>query len=158
MHLSDGRVVSNFIAHALLGKPLKIYGDGRQTRSFCYVADLVEGFLRLMDTGDAVTGPMNLGNPAELTILDLAEKVISMTGSSSKIEYAQLPEDDPMRRKPDITLAKATLNWRPTTSLDEGLARTLNYFHTVVWPEKRNPFGRKSGESPAYYEESVGNL
>jgi UDP-glucuronate decarboxylase len=129
MHPNDGRVVSNFIVQALKGDPITIYGDGSQTRSFCYADDLVEGLLRLMATDDAVTGPMNLGNPREFTILKLAEMVIEQTGSKSKIERRPLPSDDPRQRKPDITLAKGALGgWEPLTPLEMGLGKTIAYF------------------------------
>jgi UDP-glucuronate decarboxylase len=121
-------VVSNFIVQALRGEPITIYGEGEQTRSFCYVDDLIEGFLRLMDTDHDVTGPINLGNPGEFTIKELAEKVVAMTGSSSELVYEALPEDDPMQRQPDITRAKDTLGWEPTIALDEGLVKTIAYF------------------------------
>ncbi|MCB5200641.1 SDR family oxidoreductase [Loktanella sp. TSTF-M6] len=130
MHHADGRVVSNFIVQALLGQPITIYGDGQQTRSFCYVDDLVEGFIRLMDTGPDVTGPMNLGNPGEFTMLELAEQVLALTGSKSKLEFMDLPQDDPKQRRPDITLAKTTLDWDPEVKLTEGLRRTVDYFKT----------------------------
>ncbi len=132
MHPSDGRVVSNFIVQALTGEPITIYGEGQQTRSFCYCTDLIEGFVRLMNTGDDVTGPINLGNPGEFTIRELAEKVIAMTGSSSKLEFRDLPSDDPTQRKPDITLAKEKLGWEPTVNLDDGLARTIAYFDALL--------------------------
>jgi UDP-glucuronate decarboxylase len=128
MHPNDGRVVSNFIIQALHGKPITVYGDGKQTRSFCYVDDLIEGFIRLMNTPEGVTGPMNLGNPNEFTILELAEKVIKLTKSKSRIIRKPLPEDDPMQRKPDITLAKKKLKWKPKIELDEGLKETIKYF------------------------------
>ena len=125
----DGRVVSNFIVQALRGEPLTVYGDGSQTRSFCYVDDLVSGIMAMMNqTEDAYTGPVNLGNPGEFTILELAEKVIAMTGSKSKIERHPLPSDDPTQRRPDISLAKAKLDWEPTIALDEGLKKTIAYF------------------------------
>ncbi|SEQ77857.1 UDP-glucuronate decarboxylase [Loktanella sp. DSM 29012] len=130
MHHADGRVVSNFIVQALLGQPITIYGDGQQTRSFCYVDDLVEGFIRLMDTGPDVTGPMNLGNPGEFTMLELAEQVLALTGSKSRLEFMDLPQDDPKQRRPDITLAKTTLDWDPEVKLTEGLRRTVDYFKT----------------------------
>ncbi|MCP4408363.1 MAG: NAD-dependent epimerase/dehydratase family protein, partial [Gammaproteobacteria bacterium] len=132
MHPNDGRVVSNFIVQALKGKNITIYGDGSQTRSFCHVDDLIEGFVRLMDSPDEFTGPANLGNPGEFTIKELAEKVIEMTGSSSKICYEPLPSDDPMQRKPDITLAKEQLGWQPSIKLDEGLRTTIAYFETLL--------------------------
>ncbi|KQI67158.1 NAD-dependent dehydratase [Loktanella sp. 3ANDIMAR09] len=130
MHHADGRVVSNFIVQALLGQPITIYGDGQQTRSFCYVDDLVEGFIRLMATGPDVTGPMNLGNPGEFTMLELAEQVLALTGSKSRLEFMDLPQDDPKQRRPDITLAKTTLDWDPEVKLTEGLRRTVDYFKT----------------------------
>ncbi|MCK9532301.1 MAG: SDR family oxidoreductase [Gammaproteobacteria bacterium] len=128
MHPNDGRVVSNFIVQALRGEPITIYGDGSQTRSFCYVDDLIEGFVRLMDSPDEVTGPMNLGNPAEFTILELARKVIELTGSASKVEFRALPQDDPKQRQPDITTATTTLGWKPETSLEAGVTQTISYF------------------------------
>jgi UDP-glucuronate decarboxylase len=128
----DGRVVSNFIMQALQQKDITIYGDGSQTRSFCYVDDLVEGLISLMESGDDLTGPVNLGNPGEFTILELAEKVIAMTGSTSKISFEPLPEDDPTQRQPDITLARNELGWEPKVSLDEGLVPTVAYFQKLV--------------------------
>ena len=129
MDPGDGRVVSNFVVQALRGDNLTIYGDGSQTRSFQYIDDLIEGIIRMMDTGDNITGPVNLGTPGEFTILDLAHKVISLTGSGSKLEYRALPKDDPCRRSPDITLARQYLNnWEPLIQLDEGLKRTIGYF------------------------------
>jgi UDP-glucuronate decarboxylase len=132
MHPNDGRVVSNFVVQALKGEPITLYGDGQQTRSFCYVDDLVEGFLRLMDTGDDVTGPINLGNPGEFTIKELAETVIELTGSKSKLEYRPLPQDDPRQRQPDISKAKAVLGWGPTIQLEEGVRRTIAYFDELL--------------------------
>jgi len=132
MHPNDGRVVSNFIVQALRGDDITIYGDGGQTRSFCYVDDLVEGLIRLMASEDEVTGPVNLGNPGEFTIKELAEKVIAKTGAKSDIVYRDLPEDDPMQRCPDISAAKAQLGWQPTIALDQGLEKTIDYFKTVV--------------------------
>jgi UDP-glucuronate decarboxylase len=132
MHPNDGRVVSNFVVQALKGEPITLYGDGQQTRSFCYVDDLVEGFLRLMDTGDDVTGPINLGNPGEFTIKELAETVIELTGSKSKLEYRSLPQDDPRQRQPDISKAKAVLGWEPTIQLEEGVRRTIAYFDELL--------------------------
>ena len=132
MHPHDGRVVSNFIMQALKGEPITIYGDGKQTRSFCYVDDLIEGFIRLMNTTDDVTGPVNLGNPSEFTIRELAEKVISMTGSKSKLVFKPLPSDDPMQRCPDIALARGKLGWEPTIKLQDGLVKTIEYFRTLV--------------------------
>jgi len=128
MHPNDGRVVSNFIMQALQNQPITIYGDGSQTRSFCYVDDLIEAFVRLMGTADDFTGPVNTGNPNEFTILELAEKVIDLTGSSSKIERRPLPHDDPKQRQPDITLAREKLGWEPRITLDEGLPKTIEYF------------------------------
>jgi UDP-glucuronate decarboxylase len=128
MHPNDGRVVSNFIVQALKGEPITVYGDGKQTRSFCYVDDLVEALIKLMATDDKVTGPVNVGNPKEFTILELAEEVIRLTKSKSRIVRKKLPSDDPKQRKPDITLAKRTLRWGPTIELKEGLARTIKYF------------------------------
>ena len=132
MHPNDGRVVSNFIVQALRGDDITIYGDGGQTRSFCYVDDLVEGLIRLMASDDEVTGPVNLGNPGEFTIKELAEKVIAKTGAKSDIVYRDLPEDDPMQRCPDISAAKAQLGWQPKIALDQGLEKTIDYFKTVV--------------------------
>ena len=130
MHEDDGRVVSNFIVQALRGQPITIYGDGRQTRSFCYVDDLVEGLVRLMEMPAEVTGPINLGNPAECSIAELAELIIDVTGSRSEIVRRSLPEDDPRQRQPDISLARQTLDWTPTTALREGLIRTVQDFET----------------------------
>lgn len=132
MHPNDGRVVSNFIVQALQGKDITIYGDGTQTRSFQYVDDLVEGAIRLMATGDDFIGPVNIGNPGEFTMLELAEKVLKLTGSSSKIIHMPLPADDPVQRKPDISLAKQKLDWEPHIPLEEGLVKTINYFKTIV--------------------------
>ncbi|MCF7817189.1 MAG: SDR family oxidoreductase [Kiritimatiellales bacterium] len=128
MHPNDGRVVSNFIMQALRGENITIYGDGSQTRSFCYVSDLIEGWIRLMATGDDVTGPINIGNPGEFTMIELAENVIELTGSKSKLVFEPLPADDPKQRKPDITLAKEKLGWEPKVQLREGLAKTIEYF------------------------------
>ena len=129
MHPQDGRVVSNFIVQALSGQPVTIYGDGSQTRSFCYVDDLIEGFLRLM-TADGITGPVNLGNPTEFTVRDLAETIIDMTGSRSRLDFRDLPQDDPVQRRPDIGLARRALGWEPTVPLRNGLARTIAYFES----------------------------
>ena len=128
MHPNDGRVVSNFIVQALQGKPITLYGDGRQTRSFCYVSDMVEALVRLMATPDSLTGPVNLGNPAEFTILELAQKIISLTKSRSKLVRRPRLSDDPMQRKPDIALAARRLHWRPRTALGTGLGKTIAYF------------------------------
>ncbi|MEK9672166.1 MAG: UDP-glucuronic acid decarboxylase family protein [Rhodospirillaceae bacterium] len=132
MHPKDGRVVSNFIVQALKGEDLTVHGDGQQTRSFCYVDDLVDGLMRLMNAPDEVTGPVNLGNPGEFTILELAEKVQAMVGSKTKIVYKPLPQDDPMQRCPDITLAKSKLGWEPTIKLAEGLGKTIAYFRSII--------------------------
>lgn len=132
MHPSDGRVVSNFIVQALQNKDITVAGDGSQTRSFQYVDDLIEGFVRLMATEDEFIGPVNIGNPGEFTILQLAEKVIELTASRSKIVYVPLPSDDPMQRKPDISLAKEKLNWQPTICLEEGLRKTIAYFDALL--------------------------
>ncbi len=132
MHPNDGRVVSNFIVQALLNRPLTVYGDGSQTRSFCYVDDLIDGLIRLMDTPDHITGPINLGNPSEYTILELAKKIIDKTGSRSKIEFRPLPENDPAQRQPDITRARELLGWQPRIGLDEGLVRTIAYFDELL--------------------------
>ena len=128
MHPNDGRVVSNFIVQALAGQPITVYGKGAQTRAFCYVDDMVDALVRLMDTPDAFTGPVNLGNPEEFTILELAKKVIALTKSRSKIVYRPLPSDDPMQRRPDIALAKKRLKWTPTTRVERGLRSTIDYF------------------------------
>jgi UDP-glucuronate decarboxylase len=132
MHPHDGRVVSNFIVQALKNEPLTVYGAGMQTRSFCYVDDLIEAIVRLMGTTDDFTGPLNLGNPSEFTILELAEKVISLTGSRSRITFKPIPDDDPGQRRPDITLAKEQLNWAPKIDLNEGLIRTIGYFENLL--------------------------
>ncbi|MEQ8709675.1 MAG: SDR family oxidoreductase [Rhodospirillales bacterium] len=132
MHPNDGRVVSNFIIQALTGEPITIYGEGKQTRSFCYVDDLIEGFIRLMARPDSITGPMNLGNPGEFTIRELAELVIELTGSSSELVFRPLPEDDPMQRCPDISFAKSELGWNPTVPLRDGLGRTIAYFDRLL--------------------------
>ncbi len=132
MHHADGRVVSNFIVQALQGQPITMYGEGAQTRSFCYVDDLVDGLIRLMGSDDDVTGPINLGNPGEFTILELAEKIIAKTGAESKIGYQPMPEDDPKQRQPDITRAKELLGWQPAIALDEGLDRTIEYFRGIL--------------------------
>jgi UDP-glucuronate decarboxylase len=132
MHPNDGRVVSNFIVQALRGEPITIYGEGQQTRSFCYVDVLVEGFLRLMASDAGLTGPVNLGNPGEFTIRELAEKVIALTGSKSAIVFKPLPSDDPLQRQPDIALARERLGWEPVVQLDEGLSRTIAYFDELL--------------------------
>ena len=132
MHPNDGRVVSNFIVQALKGEPITLYGDGEQTRSFCFVADLVDGLMRLMATGDATTGPINMGNPTEFTIRQLAEMVIELTGSNSKLELRPLPQDDPRQRQPNIDFAREILSWEPTTALRDGLLRTISYFEDLL--------------------------
>ena len=132
MHPDDGRVVSNFIVQALKDNPITIYGDGSQTRSFCYVDDLIDGMIKMMNSKISFVGPVNLGNPEEFTIINLAKKIIDLTNSSSKIINKPLPSDDPVRRKPDISMAKKNLNWEPKTSLDEGLVRTINYFDELL--------------------------
>jgi UDP-glucuronate decarboxylase len=132
MALDDGRVVSNFIVQALKGKDITVYGTGQQTRSFCYVEDLVDGMIRLMGSDDSVTGPINMGNPGEFTMLELAEKVIKFTKTDSKIVYKDLPGDDPQQRRPDISQAKQLLNWEPKFDLDEGLKRAIRYFEGVL--------------------------
>jgi UDP-glucuronate decarboxylase len=131
MQPDDGRVVSNFIVQALHGKPLALFGDGSQTRSFCYVDDLVDGLVRMMNTSHEVTGPINLGNPGEYTMLELAKMVIDIVGSNSGVEYEPLPQDDPRRRCPSIDQAEATLGWQPSTALEEGLARTVAHFRAI---------------------------
>ncbi|MGD0884066.1 MAG: UDP-glucuronic acid decarboxylase family protein [Thermodesulfovibrionales bacterium] len=128
MHPNDGRVVSNFIMQALRNEDITVYGEGRQTRCFCYVDELIDGLIRLMNTPDEVTGPLNLGNPIGVTILELAEKVIELTGSKSKIVFQPLPQDDPQQRMPDISLTKKTLGWEPKMSLEKGLKKTITYF------------------------------
>lgn len=132
MHPNDGRVVSNFVMQALRGEDITIYGDGSQTRSFCYVDDLIEGMIRLMNSRKGFTGPVNIGNPGEFTIKQLAEKVIEMTGSTSQIVYQSLPQDDPLQRKPVITLAKKELGWEPSIPLEEGLVKTIAYFRELI--------------------------
>ncbi len=140
MHPDDGRVVSNFIVQALKGEDITIYGDGSQSRSFCYVDDLVEALLMMMETSPDVTGPINIGNPTELTILELAELVVAMTGAKSKIRFGPLPSDDPRQRQPDILKAKTILGWQPKTQLREGLANTITYFDSILSEGKRPPF------------------
>ena len=132
MRADDGRVVSNFIVQALRGEPLTIYGDGRQTRSFCYVDDLIDGLLKLMNTPSDFSGPVNLGNPGEFTVGELAEKIIDLAGSKSKLSYHPLPDDDPVQRRPDISLASTTLDWQPTVSLEDGLKKTISYFERII--------------------------
>ena len=132
MHPHDGRVVSNFIVQALANAPITIYGKGDQTRSFCYVDDMIDGFIRLMDSPDGITGPVNLGNPGEFTILELAQKVIDLTGSRSELVYKPLPSDDPTQRCPNITVAREKLGWEPTVKLEDGLKKTIAYFDTLL--------------------------
>ena len=132
MRADDGRVVSNFIVQALRGEPLTIYGDGRQTRSFCYVDDLIDGLLKLMNTSSDFSGPVNLGNPGEFTVGELAEKIIDLAGSKSKLSYHPLPDDDPVQRRPDISLASTVLDWQPTVSLEDGLKKTISYFKEFI--------------------------
>ena len=132
MHPQDGRVVSNFIIQALTGQDITLYGDGLQTRAFCYVDDLIEGFVRMMATPDDITGPINLGNPHEITVRELAERIIAITGARSKLIHAPLPQDDPMQRCPDITMARATLGWEPNIALEQGLLRTIAYFERLL--------------------------
>lgn len=132
MHPNDGRVVSNFIVQALQDKPITVYGEGNQTRSFCYVDDLIEVFVRLMDSPDDFTGPVNTGNPGEFTILELAQKVVAMTNSKSTISFATLPSDDPKQRQPDITLAREKLGWEPKITLEQGLRPTIDYFAEIL--------------------------
>ena len=132
MHPNDGRVVSNFIVQALRGEDITLYGDGSQTRAFCYVDDLIEGFTRIMATGPEITGPINIGNPHEIQVRELAERVIALTGSGSRIVHRPLPQDDPLQRCPDITLAKSVLGWQPSIDLDTGLGRTTEYFRQML--------------------------
>jgi UDP-glucuronate decarboxylase len=139
MHPNDGRVVSNFIVQALRNQDITLYGDGSQTRAFCFVDDLIEGFIRLMATGPEVTGPVNIGNPHEIPVRELAERVIAITGSSSRIVHRPLPQDDPLQRCPDISMAKDLLGWRPTIELDNGLRRTVDYFRKLISDADRAP-------------------
>jgi UDP-glucuronate decarboxylase len=132
MHPNDGRVVSNFIVQALKGEPITLYGDGSQTRAFCYVDDLIEGFVRMMDAPDDITGPMNLGNPVETSVAKLADMIVDLTGSRSRIVYRPLPVDDPLQRLPDISQASAILDWKPRTQLRVGLQRTIAYFDRLL--------------------------
>lgn len=133
MHPNDGRVVSNFIVQALNNQNITLYGDGLQTRSFCYVEDLIEGFTKFMDLEKSVVGPINLGNPAEFTIQELAELIINLTGSKSRIKYNPLPQDDPLRRKPDISTANQVMGWKPATTLENGLKKTISYFEKLMY-------------------------
>lgn len=132
MAINDGRVVSNFIVQALRGEDITVYGDGSQTRSFCYVDDLISGLIKMMDTDDGVTGPVNIGNPTEFTIMELAEAIIRLSGSRSKIIFNPLPPDDPTQRKPDISLAGQMLGWQPQVGLEEGLKKTIDYFRNII--------------------------
>jgi len=132
MHPNDGRVVSNFIVQALKGEPITVYGSGAQTRSFCYVSDMIDGLVKLMASRDDFTGPVNLGNPEEIAILELAKRVISLTGSKSEIVFEPLPDDDPVQRQPDIKLATGTLSWKPAVQLEEGLRTTIEYFRRTI--------------------------
>ncbi len=149
MHPNDGRVVSNFIVQALLGQPITVYGKGRQTRSFCYVDDLIEALARLMESDEDFTGPVNLGNPQECTMLELAEEIVALTGSRSPIVFSPLPADDPARRCPDITLARAMLDWQPAVPLREGLQRTIDYFAQNMPRYTAQPRQMSGGESEA---------
>jgi UDP-glucuronate decarboxylase len=137
MHPNDGRVVSNFIIQALKGEPITIYGDGYQTRSFCYVDDMVEALMLLMKTPDEMTGPINLGNPEEFTILELAQNIIKLTKSKSRILFEPLPQDDPQKRRPEISLAKDTLSWYPKVTLEDGLPKTIDYFDNFLLSQKQ---------------------
>jgi len=132
MHPNDGRVVSNFIVQALKGENITIYGDGQQTRSFCYVDDMIEGFVSMMNTGDGFTGPVNIGNPSEFTMLELAEKILRLVGGKSKLAFHPLPTDDPKQRQPDITLARSRLGWEPRVALEDGLKETIAYFKMAI--------------------------
>ena len=152
MHPNDGRVVSNFIVQALQNNDITIYGDGSQTRSFCYVDNLIDGLIKLMETNDDVTGPINIGNPNEFTIKELAEKIIELTRSSSKLIYKSLPENDPVRRQPDITLANKILGWQPTVELEEGLTHTINYFSDMP---SLTTFEEKPEQIEKYFKKSV---
>ncbi|WP_156924297.1 UDP-glucuronic acid decarboxylase family protein [Derxia gummosa] len=146
MHPDDGRVVSSFVMQALRGEDITIFGDGRQTRSFCYVSDLIDGLMRLMDTPDDVTGPVNLGNPNEMTMIELATRIIELSGSTSKLVFRPLPSDDPRQRRPDISRAHELLDWRPTVELDEGLRRTIGYFKGMLGrPEALAATGGNAG-------------
>ena len=154
MHPHDGRVVSNFIVQALQNQPITIYGDGHQTRSFCYVDDMIEAFVALMASGDAVTGPVNIGNPNEFSMLELAEAVIEITGSKSTVELRPLPADDPKQRRPDIDKARQLLGWSPTVPLREGLVRTVEYFDRLL---RAQPRGRKAGVAARARRRANGN-
>lgn len=138
MHPNDGRVVSNFIVQALTGKPITIYGDGHQTRSFCYVDDLIEGMVRLMQTPDSCTGPMNLGNPEEILIIDLAKMVLELTNAKSELKFLPLPSDDPIQRKPDISSAQRAIQWEPKVNLYDGLKKTIHYFERILTGQEKS--------------------
>lgn len=155
MNPDDGRVVSNFIVQALTGEDITIYGEGNQTRSFCYVDDLIDGIIRAMGTGDDFQGPVNLGNPGEFTILELAEKVIELTGSKSKIIYKPLPQDDPMQRKPIIDLAREKLEWEPQIKLEDGLKKTIEYFEGLLAEEGKSSRDRSSIQHPGKSSKSM---
>jgi UDP-glucuronate decarboxylase len=147
MHPEDGRVVSNFVVQALTGEPITVYGDGSQTRSFCFVDDLIEGFIRFMGSPDDLRGPLNLGNPAEFTISELAEEVLSLTGSTSGVAYVPLPADDPRKRQPDISLARDALGWEPVVTLRQGLIQTIEYFDRLLRHPQRPTLPRQSAQS-----------
>jgi UDP-glucuronate decarboxylase len=150
MHPNDGRVVSNFIVQALLERDITVYGEGAQTRSFCYVDDLIDGLVRLMSSDDIITGPINIGNPTEFTILQLATQVIELTGSRSRIVHRPLPQDDPRQRRPDISKAHETLGWSPPTPLNEGLERTIAYFKDLLQDQSlRDLLARTTQTGPA---------
>ncbi len=155
MHPNDGRVVSNFVVQALKGEPITIYGDGNQTRSFCYVDDLIEGFLRLMNSPARMTGPVNLGNPDEFTITELAELVLEMTGSRSQLTYLPLPQDDPKQRQPDITLARERLKWRPTVPLRDGLTQTIAYFDRMLSSDGTAAHAARNSVKPAQLQDGT---
>ena len=148
MHPNDGRVVSTFIVQALNNEPISVFGDGTQTRSFCYVDDMVEAFVRFMATGDEVVGPMNLGNPGEYTVAELAETVIRLSGSRSRLIFKPLPHDDPERRCPDITQARQVLGWQPQVSLEEGLSATIEYFREFLQSRRPRPSPWPAGINP----------
>jgi len=152
MHPNDGRVVSNFIVQALQNENITIYGDGSQTRSFCYVDNLIDGLIRLMESGDDFTGPVNIGNPNEFTIKELAEKIIEMIQSTSQLVYKSLPENDPVRRQPDITLAKKILGWEPSIEIEEGLTHTINYFSDIP---SSHDYDTKPERIEKYFQKSI---
>jgi UDP-glucuronate decarboxylase len=159
MHPNDGRVVSNFIIQALLGRDITVFGDGLQTRSFCYVDDMIDGLMRLMDTADEVTGPINIGNPQEFAILELATAVIELTGSRSRIVHRPLPQDDPRQRSPDIAQAQQVLGWKPHTNLKEGLKRTIAYFDALLGNEEVRPLIKQQqfGAPPPFAPPQAGH-